>query len=215
MIYKPSPTKWSLPIAVSLLLHAAVIVLATQKPSSSSTTPGKPQAITVELLNQENINIPSAPKANSRPTQKPLQEPLKPEPPAITSNTAEPTAISPALTEQNITQPAVPSATTGVSQPSLNIQPLSKLSRPPSFLRKIEPVYPRAEQRAGSQAYVLAEVTIDEQGAIVEVKVLKSAGIAFDNAVMEALQKSTFSPGYMGQNAVAVRVLVPFRFNLK
>jgi protein TonB len=216
MIYKPTPSKWSLPITASLLLHAAIIVLATHNLSSTRTSPGKPQAITVELLNQDNLNKPGLPQAKSRSVPKPLQEPLKPAPPTVTSNaTAETIQSSPEQTEQIVTQASIPSATTSVNQASLNIQPLSKLSRPPSFLSKIEPIYPRAEQRAGSQAYVLAEVTIDEQGAIVEVKIVKSAGIAFDNAVKEALQRSTFVPGYMGQNAVAVRVMVPFRFNLK
>lgn len=216
MIYKSSPTKWTLPVTASLLLHAVIIALATQKLSSTRTAPDNPQAITVELLNQEPLSKPGLPQAKSRSIQKPLQEPLKPAPPTVTSNTtAETIQNSPEQTEQIVTQPPIPSATTGTSQASLNIQPLSKLSRPPSFLSKIEPIYPRAEQRAGSQAYVLAEVTIDEQGAIVEVKIVKSAGIAFDNAVKEALQKSTFVPGYMGQNAVAVRVMVPFRFNLK
>lgn len=215
MIYKPSPAKWTLPVTVSLLLHAVFIMLATQRLSSTHSAPVKTQAITVELLNQQNISNPSLAKASGRPTPKPLPEPLKPEPPETISNTAEPVPSSTPMTEQNVTQAPTSAETSDASTSSLNIQPLGKLSRPPSFLRKIEPVYPRAEQRAGSQAYVLAEVTINEQGAIVDVIILKSAGLAFDNAVTEALKKSTFVPGYIGQNAVAVRVRVPFRFNLK
>ncbi len=62
---------------------------------------------------------------------------------------------------------------------------------------------------------MLAEVTIDNKGSVVEVKIMKSAGNAFDTAVTEALKKSVFMPGYIGKEAVAVRVLVPFRFNLR
>jgi protein TonB len=94
------------------------------------------------------------------------------------------------------------------------IYPLSKLTRPPSFLRKIEPDYPAAERRAGSQASVLAEVTIDDKGNVLGVRIVKSAGKFFDDAVMDALKKSMFVPGYIDKEAVAVRVLVPFRFNL-
>jgi outer membrane biosynthesis protein TonB len=43
---------------------------------------------------------------------------------------------------------------------------------------------------------------------------VNSAGKNFDEAVMEALKKSMFVPGYIDREAVAVRVLVPFRFNL-
>ena len=73
----------------------------------------------------------------------------------------------------------------------------------------------RAERRAGSQAQVIAEVTIDESGRVKNIKIVKSAGTDFDNAVIEALNKSMFTPGFINREAVAVRVLIPFRFNLK
>jgi TonB family protein len=81
-------------------------------------------------------------------------------------------------------------------------------------LRKIEPLYPASERRAGIQASVLAEVTIDMQGHVQDVKIITSAGAAFDAAVIEALRKSSFTPGYISDIAVPVRFQVPFRFNL-
>lgn len=64
------------------------------------------------------------------------------------------------------------------------------------------------------QANVLAEIAIDAEGNIQEVRIVKSAGAAFDAAVVEALKKSLFTPGYIGDKAVPVRFQVPFRFNL-
>jgi len=61
----------------------------------------------------------------------------------------------------------------------------------------------------------LAEITLDANGKLLEIKILKSAGSYFDNAVIEAIKQSTFTPGYIEKQAVAVRVLVPFRFKLK
>jgi len=61
----------------------------------------------------------------------------------------------------------------------------------------------------------LVEVTIDDKGKVVNIRVVKSAGINFDTAVIDALKKSLFAPAYIDTEPAAVKVLVPFRFNLK
>lgn len=204
-------TTWSPPVAVSLLLHAALIVLITHRLSSTETVRNPSQTITVEMLNSRPAAEikPRSQKAAPAVSAKPVQEPLKVEQPPETG-LPEKVIETAAPTSEQSRNPVTES-----SPGRLNIQPLSKLTRPPAFLHKIEPVYPLSEQRAGSQAYVLAEVTINDQGKVLEVKIMKSAGTAFDNAVTEALGKSIFTPGYIGKEAVAVRVLVPFRFNLR
>lgn len=209
-------TSWTPPVAISLLLHAAVIVLITHQLTKPSPVSNPLQAITVELQNS------TTPAENKQNLRSPIQiekkqtdpDPIKNEAEAVEKLIRDEAPINPAPSETaNSEKNRVNSAENAPT--SLNIQPLNKLTRPPAFLRKIEPAYPRAEQRAGSQAYVLAEVTIDDMGKVLEVKIAKSAGTAFDNAVIEALTKSIFSPGYIDKEAVAVRVLVPFRFNLK
>jgi len=205
---------WSLPVAVSLLLHAMLIALVSYQPSSTSQN-NNLQTISVELqgLAAAPQSKPPLQKEKSILALKPLKEPATKEAiPLVDTVQAEPTSTAP------LPEPAPPqsdSPAAGQQQPGLNLQPLSKLTRQPAFLQKIEPVYPGSEQRAGSQAQVIAEVTIDENGKVQRVKIVKSAGIHFDNAVIEALNKSMFTPGYINREAVAVRVLVPFRFNLK
>ncbi len=61
---------------------------------------------------------------------------------------------------------------------------------------------------------MLAEVTIDKQGKVLEVHIIKSGGAAFDTAVSEAIRKSQFTPGYISDSAVPVRFQIPFRFDL-
>lgn len=205
---------WSLPVAVSLLLHAMLIALVSYQPSSTSQN-NNLQTISVELqgLAAAPQSKPPVQKEKSILALKPLKEPATKEAiPLVDTVQTEPASTTP------LPEPAPPqsdSTATGQQQPGLNLQPLSKLTRQPAFLQKIEPVYPGSEQRAGSQAQVIAEVTIDENGKVQRVKIVKSAGIHFDNAVIEALNKSMFTPGYINREAVAVRVLVPFRFNLK
>jgi len=202
---------WSPPVAASLLLHAILIVLVTHQLSHTDPNKKLPQTISVELQGQ-------SPVPDIKPSIQKAATLVKPRPDAISEEQKAADDSVPAKTkittqEQTPPQPASPAATQ--QQPALNVQPLSTLTRPPAFLRKIEPVYPGSERRAGSQAQVIAEVTIDQNGTVVGVKIVKSAGIHFDNAVTEALNKSMFTPGYIDKEAVAVRVLVPFRFNLK
>jgi TonB family protein len=197
---------WTPPVAASLLLHAAIFVLVTYRLSGIGPNAKRMQTINVELLGQTAASKPrpssAKPAAIPQPATALANDNILPQ----KAKTAETAEAPPTPQQENIS---------GAAATTSNIQPLSKLTRPPAFLHRIEPVYPTAEQRAGSQAYVLAEVTIDEQGKVLEVKIMKSAGSAFDNAVTEALRRSVFVPGYIGKEAVAVRVLVPFRFNLK
>lgn len=205
---------WALPVSVSLLLHAGFLALVTYKFPATNPATNQPHAITVELTHTD-----STPANKLRPQtltpkliKKPVQDDDKNRVPIVLSPAADVAQTPPANPVEMRTdnQPAIES-----QQSRSIIQPISKLTRLPSFLQKIEPVYPRTEQRAGSQANVLAEVTIDEKGIVQGVKIIKSAGVTFDNAVIEALTKSIFVPGYIGKEAVAVSVLVPIRFNLR
>ena len=209
-------TTWVTPIAVSLLLHAALITLVTNKISIDKPEKNSEQVITVALIGQISTNksTPQIKKNNLAKTALPPQAPVESETRLVTSST--PTELSmPLVTpaQKNDVQSATYNQES--LQTELAVQHLSKVTSPPAFLRKIEPVYPGSEQRAGSQANVLVEVTIDTNGKVVTVRVVKSAGINFDTAVIDALKKSVFAPAYIDKEPVAVRVLVPFRFNLK
>lgn len=164
------------------------------------------QLITVELHS-------SAPFANlTRDIIKPklTPPPAKPEP--APAETPSPVAENPVP----VTPPGTQTAQAAESTSSAPVfQPISKLSKPPAFLHKIEPVYPAAEQRSGSQAYVLAEITLDATGKMLNINIIKSAGSYFDNAVIEAIKQSSFTPGYIDKEPVAVKVLLPFRFKLR
>lgn len=208
-------TTWTPPVAISLLLHAALIALVSYRLSNTDTVKNQIQSITVELQSKSKTieNIASRPELT--PLAIPVSQPGKTEPAAVEKPVQRDQITSIEPPKQTSTDNQMSSSAVFATQTVLNIQPLGKLTRQPAFLHKIDPVYPASEQRAGSQATVLAEATIDEKGEVVVVKILKSAGAAFDNAVRDALGKSLFAPGFIDTEAVAVRVLVPFRFNLK
>jgi len=202
---------WAPPISISLMLHIVLLLVATNQFSNNKLVPIQAQAISVELLGKTSriASKPRVNKTNPVLVSKPTQEPVKVEQ-TVVQNVAPEDPKSPTI----INGKTIDSATES-KQSSPIVYPISKLTRQPSFLLQVEPGYPNIEKRAGRQAKVLAEVTIDSKGNVLEVKFPKSAGVYFDTAVREALMSSIFVPGYIDKEAVAVRVLVPYTFNLK
>ena len=189
-------------ILLALLLHALALAALYWSPSEPPLI--QSQTIEVSL---------DAPPSHTLVLEKRQPQPIPDERPALTPapELAQPTpqvAETPPQTSTAVTAPSQNSA------PQEEIQPLYRLTRMPGFLRKIEAVYPASERRAGIQANVLAEVTINSQGIVLDVRILKSGGATFDEAVKQALQKSTFTPGMIEGKPVGTRFQVPFRFNL-
>ena len=205
-------TAWAPPVAASIFLHTLAIVLVSYQLSNSSTVIKQVQTINVGFLEQIAPNEKSPQPKKNNPPVKPAPVPV-PIAPVMTEK--QEIKETPAETAQIVEERPTAEMPTSSQAAALNVQPLSKLTRPPAFLHKIDPVYPVSEQRAGSQANVLAEVTIDDKGNVRAVRIIKSAGENFDKAVREALLNSAFVPGYIDKQAVAVRVIVPFRFNLR
>lgn len=206
-------TTWAAPVAVSLLLHAVLIALIARLSSRNEIAESRAiNAITIELLGLTSSSEKKSGSKKFNPAEITLQteNAIKPVQQASSGSLATaPTTLSVAQPLSNIDTRIIASDSERLSK-----QPLNIINQPPSFLHKIEPVYPRSEQRTGSQANVLAEITIDSKGTMVEARIVKSGGINFDDAVMDALKKSIFSPAYIGKEPVAVRVFVPFRFEL-
>lgn len=193
-------------IAVAILLSLSLhgVVLAFLKPSPPSVM--QPQTVNVYLDKSSPSERPqthtTAPRLLTKPAEVNAEKPVQ-------TVIETPSPPSPAAVEESAVVP--PQSNLPAPQ---KIESISSLTRVPGPLKKIEAAYPAAERRAGMQAYVLAEVIIDAHGIVQDVHILKSGGNAFDAAVIEALKKSAFTPGYIGDNAVSVRISIPFRFNL-
>lgn len=127
----------------------------------------------------------------------------------------EPVGTAPAGPERGTRPPSGGSTPAGATKPGKKgYHPLHRLSVHPGFKKRITPAYPRSERSAGVEAAVLAEVYLDETGTVEKVTIRKSGGIPFDQAVVEAIKGSTFSPGYAGAQAVPTVLQIPFVFKL-
>jgi TonB family protein len=83
-------------------------------------------------------------------------------------------------------------------------------------LETLKRYYPKEERDFGKEATVEALILVDENGDIVEVEIIKSAGARFDAAAKKALLSKALviQPGYVGNQPVASRVPIPITFNL-
>ncbi len=86
---------------------------------------------------------------------------------------------------------------------------------PPRVTRFAEAEFPESERAAGREAAVTMELTVTTEGRATDVRVVESAGEAFDRAAVEAVGRFEFNPGVQGGQRTAVRIRYRYRFRLR
>lgn len=76
-------------------------------------------------------------------------------------------------------------------------------------------VYPEIAKRAGVQGRVFVKAFVDENGNVVKVELLKGIGAGCDEAAMEAVKNTKFTPGRQRGKSVKVQVSIPIVFKLQ
>ena len=88
----------------------------------------------------------------------------------------------------------------------------------PRFIRQRKPRYPETARRAGIEGRVFVGVLISESGKPVRAQVMKrepADETVFDKSAINAVMKSTYSPGFQSGKAVKVWLMIPIRFTLR
>lgn len=85
----------------------------------------------------------------------------------------------------------------------------------PAFIHQEIPVYPLLARRLGKEGKVLLKLLIDTTGKLQNIEVVEYAGFGFTEAAIEAVKKSTYAPGYRNGERVAMKALLPVRFQLQ
>jgi periplasmic protein TonB len=75
-------------------------------------------------------------------------------------------------------------------------------------------VYPVSAKDAGVEGKVLVKAIIDENGYVTETSILKSVNDDCDNAAMDAIKKTKFTPGIKDDKPVKAEVTIPVMFKL-
>jgi protein TonB len=93
--------------------------------------------------------------------------------------------------------------------------PLLGSSGAPSFLHRVEPVYPFVARRIGKEAEVTLRLSIDETGKLERVEIVRDAGYGFSKAAIAAVESSSYRPATRNGVAVAGSALITIRFVLQ
>jgi protein TonB len=85
----------------------------------------------------------------------------------------------------------------------------------PRFVKRVQPTYPLFARRAGKEGRVVLKLSIDEEGKLMEIEVVESAGNGFDDSAVKALKRSSFRPAMINGSPIKSRTKLPVRFVLK
>lgn len=75
--------------------------------------------------------------------------------------------------------------------------------------------YPEIAKRAGIEGRVFVQAFIDEAGNVADAKVIKGVGHGLDEAALEAVKQTKFTPGKQKGEPVKVQVSIPIVFKLQ
>lgn len=85
----------------------------------------------------------------------------------------------------------------------------------PVLLSRIEPEYPEAARRAHMEGFVILEAIITANGAVEEIRILKSANPLLDASAERAVRQWRYRPATLNGRAVRVYLTVTVTFGLR
>jgi len=97
-------------------------------------------------------------------------------------------------------------------EPVRESAPFVAIQQDPKIVHLEKPRLPDLVLRNHMSGEVTAKVLIDKDGKPQEIQIVSSTNSVFEPSVIDAIERSTFSPGVMGEGPVAAWVVIPFRF---
>lgn len=85
--------------------------------------------------------------------------------------------------------------------------------REPRLIRRVDPIYPSLAVQTHMQGTVIIDAVIDENGDIVEMKVVSGPPLLIQSA-MDAVRRWKYEPTYLNEQPVAVQLNVIVAFKL-
>lgn len=109
-----------------------------------------------------------------------------------------------------------PDAESGPVQPEQEkvFLPFYRVEKRPAFRYQPELRYPQQARRQRIEGKVIIDADIDERGELIRTIVIKNAGFGFEEAAIEMLEASEFSPAIIDGRPVAVRMRFTIEFRL-
>lgn len=198
------------PISVSLLTETKSGELVPTAPAVVRPAPPVPTPM-AKAVPAPATPLPTSPVvAVAAPVQ--AQDMVVPVAPVVADNKATvETPVVPVAAVANVA--AASSASEGAAQ-SASARPVQLSHTAVRYLKKVEPIYPKASLRLDESGHVVVLVVVDDHGMPVSASIKQSSGYPrLDNAAREAAMQSRYVPYTL--NGVPMRFEVPAPFTFK
>lgn len=172
------------------------------KPENNTETETETKKETPTKENNKNI-LPKAPPKLPEPIEAPLIE------------TAQVTTTEEEKNKEEMNVPPPKEVIKESEEPTYFVA-VEEMPEPIGGLTAIQQkiVYPELARRAGVQGKVYIRAFVDENGNVTSAEVVKGIGGGCDEAALDAILKTKFSPGKQRGKPIKVQVTVPVLFKL-
>ena len=206
-------------VVVSVALHSTVLFLGQKAPPPKKIAPPKEEVVQFEMPPLDEEKPDKVEDLNEEPVENQLA------PPSLIDL---PTIVPIEAFTQPLTPPPPPGmiATGAISIPVLkpganfgkgiaNLFDINNLDQRPTPRVQPQPAYPYEMSRAGISGDVVVEFIINENGDVIDTRIVRSSHREFEVPAVQAVQKWKFKAGRKGGKAVKVRVSQLIEFNLE
>ncbi len=174
------------------------------------------------------VEKPKPPPEPPKP-EPPPPEPPKPPPPLVTGLTLESTVqgskgpvvqIGNSMMGEMATTAVAPVTRPGVKGgtgdgPIVAEKPVAAVRTQARRLNEVKPRYPEMARTQGIEGVVKLLLTIDAEGRVIDVKVIKGLGFGLDEAAIAAARQLRFEPARLDGQGVESKLSLPMRFTLE
>jgi TonB family protein len=234
LVQRKRSRRWGWTLAAAVTLHgmaATAVVLASVWNVPSVDPP--------QLLETVYVTLPPPPMGNDTPpppkrheaAPQPPKASTVPQPPQVVTqppeipntlpphNAAPPaddvaTADTPQTTGGDDAGPGVPWGSQQGNTDDTPIELGADMTRP-EVIQRVMPLYTEAARLAHRQGVVIVRATIDRQGRVTDVRVLKPLGLGLDESAVAAVQQWRFRPATLGGRPLPVYFQLSVTFTVR
>jgi TonB family protein len=180
-------------LVAAIALHATALVARIP---DWGPDPVRVDAPAEHQMKVQFLKPPAAPKAPPKPPEPIRKKVPRPDP---TPDEPEPIKEAP---------PPAPPEATATPAPARDLGPIRvSPGQGPGLIKKVEPQYPPIARASRLEGSVVVDAIIRKDGAVSDVKILKSSNALFEQACLEAVRRWQFTPS---PNDVILTVTVNF-----
>lgn len=184
-----------------------VDVADLEQPETNQDVQQLTEVVVTDNKKKEKSLLPTAPPKLPDPIETPIEN--------VKETVNEITNDETSLNEEISSTPPPKEISAEVEEPTFFVA-VEEMPQPIGGLEGIQQKisYPEIAKRAGVEGKVYVRAYVDENGNVVNAEVVKGIGGGCDEAALEAVLKTKFSPGKQRGKPIKVQVTVPILFRL-